>query len=254
MRRKSFCAAFLAFALLGSAAAAQTTVPDGTSESPIPQNSFAGVEPLVEALAVEESAAILIDMFWEPAIAALVAANPDRADAARAFAAGLRARELTVYPALVAMMLDRQAVPRLYPKNGALTDPAEVNALFGTMAALAATEDGRELTALLRQGYFLCAPGVDRATAQEHAAACETLGQNPALQRLRSRAGGEDLILIAGAAFRHLVGMIQMGHAAGISLHRLLPPDAVRAAGLVVPPDRSDSELLASALPKATDR
>ena len=103
------------------------------------------------------------------------------------------------------------------------------------------------LRELFRNGYVWCVGQL--AGKGGHLADCDRLGRSPALQRLRTEPLGESLILISGAAYAEMAGMIQLGHAAGISLHSLLPPEKVRAAGLNVPADRSLDELMGAVAP-----
>src|SRR5687768_2868159 len=53
---------------------------------PLPPREFSAVDTFLDAIALEDEATLIIDTFWQPAIAALVAANRDRPEQARAFA------------------------------------------------------------------------------------------------------------------------------------------------------------------------
>jgi hypothetical protein len=246
----------------------------------LPPLEFSAIETLLTALALDEEAARLVDSFWQPAIAYLVAANPDKAEQAKAFGARQRDAELAIYRPLVARMLDGNALETLHPEtrrqlealreragaeyeNGRTPSEetqrrlaaeaartrapaaARTNSDLLALARLALTPDGIALRDINRRGLYMC---IDRRTGRFSARSapdpCAALAKSPALQRLRRRPGGESLISLSAAANVGLGAMVAMGHAAGISLHRLLPPDRVRAAGLAVPPDRSlDNEM-----------
>jgi hypothetical protein len=246
-----------------------------------PTLRFSAVQNFIDAIGIEEEAARIVDMFWQPAIEALVASNPDRAAQARAFAAEQRRAELSLYPPLVALMIDNRAVELLnpdvarqqtaleeemnreYARGGRLppareqafalramqlrSEPsARANAELEAVARQARTPDGIALRALNRSGLFWCVGPAAAARSAEARPECARIAQSPVLRRLRTDRFGEKLILMSASANGQLVAMVQMGHDPGISLHLLLPPERVRAAGLNVPPDISLDELTAS--------
>ncbi|HEX2763379.1 MAG TPA: hypothetical protein VHM92_05970 [Allosphingosinicella sp.] len=142
-------------------AAAQPSPPPDPAEYRTPPPQFPQVAEFLDAIAIEREAAHIVDSFWQPAIKAFVAANPDKAAEARAFATARRDAEVS-----------------------------------------------------------------------------------PALGRLRALPMGEQLIRMHSRAYFFLMGMTQLAHDPGISLHLLLPPEEVEAAGLKVPPNRSYEELI----------
>jgi hypothetical protein len=239
------------------------------------------VETFLDAIAIEGEAALMIDSFWQPAIGALVAANPDKAALARSFGAERRAREFAAYRPLVAMMLDHGVIELLYPdarrrlealQNRRSADytrtrtvaperdmafareamrirsgPAKrVNSNLEAIAELARTPDGIALRELYRRGYFWCArKALGNSLSERRTAECAQLERSPALGRIRKTRAGEKLVLMHAAAYSNLAAMVAMAHDPGISLHRLLPPKEVTAAGLIVPADLSLEELSA---------
>ena len=246
----------------------------------IPPLRFSAVEVFLDAIEIDREAASVIDPFWMPAIQALVAANPDGAARARSFASERRAAELAQYRPLVAMLVDTHAVRLLNPsvrrslaalevrRNAAyartrsvsdklnrelaaeamrILAPAEkrLNSELLALAALARTGDGAALRELVRQGYSWCVGPLDEPADPDLKDVCARLEPSPALQRLRRKEGGEKLILLHAAVHGQLMAMVSMAHDPGISLHLLLPPETVRAAGLSVPADLSFEELVA---------
>ena len=250
----------------------------------IPPLRFSAVEVFLDAVEIDREAASAIDAFWLPAIEAFVAANPGDATRARSFASQRRAAELAQYRPLVAMLVDRNAVEVLYPsvrraleallaRSNAeyartrsfsaerdrefaveatrIRGPAEkrLNADLLALAALARTGDGAALRELLRHGYSWCAVAPDEPVDAGLKEICARLDPSPALQRLRQHEGGEKLILLNASAYGQLMAMVSMAHDPGISLHLLLPPEKVRAAGLSVPANLSFEELLPRRVP-----
>ena len=245
-----------------------------------PPIRFSAVEVFLDAIEIDREAASAIDPFWLPAIEALVAANPGDAARARSFASERRARELAQYRPLLAMLVDTHVVELLHPsvrrslaalqvrrnaeyaRTRSVSDklnrelaveamrivaPAEkrLNGDLLALAALARTADGTALRELVRQGYSWCVRPLDEPADPGLKGVCARLEPSPALQRLRRQEGGEKLILLNGAVYGQLMAMAAMAHDPGISLHRLLPPEMVRAAGLSVPADLSLEELIA---------
>ena len=269
-------AAVLLLAAAGGARAQETVPPPAAADEDWRQAPprFPAVGELVRALAIEEQAAWIIDAFWRPAEAALVAANPDRAEAARRHAAKARAAELAIYPQIIAMEIDHNAIELLNPEIARrlealqqrrsadyartrqlsedrlrafaeehlrITAPAaaRTDAELAELSRLALTPDGLALRELQRNGFYQCALWQERGRTLDPAGAapCARLGASPALARLKRSRQGERLVTISNHAHTTLIAMVAMGHAAGFSVHRLLPPEEVRAAGLAVPPD-----------------
>ena len=263
-------------ALTPSAVAlAQPPRPHAPAPAPVEPLRFPAIEPFLDAIAIDEAAAQMIDTFWQPAIEAFVVANPRRADEARSFAAARRAQELALYRPLVASLLDNQAMEMLYPEFGrelgafqrefarlhaAQADiPESVRrdyalrlqrlrsgpdrrfaAELAEAARLARTPDGIALRELNARGLYFCALPRFRRDPEN----CEPFDRSPLLARLRAMPHGDALIRLSALANGFLLGMVQMGHAAGITLHALLPPDAVREAGFELPQDKSFEELV----------
>lgn len=268
-----------------AAAVAQSAPSHAPAAAPAEPLRFPAIEPFLDAIAIDEAAAQMIDSFWQPAIEAFVAANPRRADEARSFAAARRARELAVYRPLVASSLDNQAMEILYPEfsrelgafqrefgrlyaaQTAIPESvrlgyalrlqrlrAEPDRRFAAELAeatrLARTPDGVALRELNARGLYFCAlPRFRRDPAS-----CEPFDRSPLLARLRAIPHGDALIRLSAAANGFLLAMVQMGHAAGISLHALLPPDAVGEAGFEIPQDMSFEELVGRGAAAARSR
>ena len=284
--RVSRLAAAGALAISAASACAQETAapaPDpivANELASLPPLEFSAVETLLTAFAFDEEAARLVDSFWQPAIVALVAANPDKAEVARSFGAQQRDAELAMYRPLVARTLDRDAVEVLYPEVRRQLDSlrerisaeyrdgqrpsedrrrqfgaeagrirasaaARTNSDLLALARLAVTPDGIALRDINRRGLYMCIDKKSgRFAPQREPQPCAELAVSPALLRLQRAPMGERLIYFSASAYVTLAAMVAMSHAAGLSLHRLLPPDAVRAAGLAVPADRSlDKEM-----------
>lgn len=279
--------ALLALLLIAPSAAAEP--------APSPSEVANGVDPLspprlsamdgfLDAIAIDREIVLAVDSFWQPAIEALVAANPGKIEAARTFAAARRAQEIAVYRPIVARELDSNLVELFYPEvrkpllaladriakhARTLSDPAEAYPAYAqearrilagpekqtdtdlvSIAALARTPEGAALRDLLRQGYFWCAKLKGRIEPGMEAD-CARLGGSPALLRLKKANGGEKLIVANAAAYAQLMAWVAMAHGAGISLHRLLPTEELAAAGLKVPEDLSFEQLLARHRPSA---
>lgn len=286
---KSILLGALASLLLSpvASASAQSTAetsPATEENYKLPPLQFSAVDTFVDAIGIEDEAALTIDPFWQPAIAALIAANPDKAELARSFGSEQRRAELTAFRPLVAMMLDSRAVELLNPETGRRLEEllernfaevrragtlsrerdqefarealrirsgpaARVNGEFEALAKLALTADGIALRQLFRRGYFWCARETSAFARSQRDAECAQLEKSAALKRLRKARLGEKLILVNGTAYAHLMGMISMAHAPGIRLYRLLPPKKVGAAGLSVPADQSFEELVSRYTP-----
>ncbi|HEY5721485.1 MAG TPA: hypothetical protein VIT45_04100 [Allosphingosinicella sp.] len=261
-------------------ASAQPAVGPGRTDDAalkLPPLQFSAIQTFADAIAAENEAARIIDSFCQPAIAALVASNPDKAEIALSFAARERAAELALYEPLLAFSLDRHAVDLLAPDlrrradtrieamkreidSGTLSqerrqalsaefsrmrsdEAAFVNKEVLGMARLALTPDGLALRELNRKGLYRCFDSPNGPSSFEERAECAEIEKSPALKRLRKARFGEQLIRFSTEAHVQLISMVAMGHAAGISLHTLLPPEKVSAAGLKVPADLSLEEL-----------
>jgi hypothetical protein len=276
-------------AFAGAPASAVPPETETEAAAKLPPLRFRAVDSFLDALAIDEKAARIVDQYWQPATAALMAANPDKAEAARAFAAGQRAAELSLYRPLVAFTLDNRAIELLNPdverKLAALRETwsaeynrtrtfsderirahhsqmlkitsgpaARADGQLLALARLALTPDGMALRALNAQGLSYCLFEPRSYTAGAKLAHCAVLEADPALRRLRRSPSGEKLIRLSTEANIALVAMIQMGHAAGISLSSLLPAEELQAAGLEVPPDQSIEELIRTYGTKASRR
>jgi hypothetical protein len=252
----------------------------------LPPIRFSGVETFLDAIGIDEAAAALVDSFRQPAAEALIAANRQKADAARAFAEQERAAEIAIYRPLVAFTFDTRAVQILNPQVDQLLSALQarqsaeynrtrsisperlrhyhaeatkiragyagrVNAQFLELARLARTPDGVALSALQKNGRFYCLLEGRSYGADQEEAECAAVKTAPPVKRLRKMRTGQELIRLSSLAHMTLTGMMQMGHAAGISLHRLLPPEKVSEAGLAVPPDQSLEDLLKTHATKA---
>ncbi|HYG46344.1 MAG TPA: hypothetical protein VD846_00240 [Allosphingosinicella sp.] len=265
-------ASVLLFAATGGAPA-QEPAPPATEADHYPARlRFPAATDFVEAIGLEDQAGRIIDSFWRPAASALVAANPVKAEAARRFAAAERARELAVYLPTVALIVDNEAVellnPELVPQLEALLErgtaehagsrgvsgtdqlayaeghrritaaaAARANGDLLELARLARTPDGMALRELQRRGFYQCELLKDRGELpSEIEAECAKI-TSPAVARLRASPLGARLIRLSTYANAQLMATVAMSHAPGISLHRLLSPEKVRAAGLAVPPD-----------------
>lgn len=290
--RAAALAALAPFLLLSPAAAqnAETSraAPGAADESySVPPLRFAAVGALVDALGLD--ATHQTDPFWRGAIAALVAANPGRADAARTFAEAERAAEFAGYRPLVASRVDDSVVELLEPeverqlvalegkrsaesvRTPALSEErqgayaaewirimsapaARVDARLRALAGLALTPDGLALRELNRKGLFHCLQMPRLVAMSSDAAYCATLEKAPPLRRLRKTADGDALIRLSTLANVSLVALIQMGRDEGVSLYRLLAPETIRAAGFEVPPNLSWDELRNSYATKAPTR
>lgn len=270
-----------------AAQAAATSAPAAASPSDIlPPIRFPGVDVFLDAIGIDEAAVALVDSFRQPAAEALVAANPDKAGAARAVADRERAAEIAMYRPLVAFTFDSRAVELLNPQveqrlaalqarqsagygrtrsisperlrhyqseaaRIAARPAARANAQVLELARLARTPDGVALRELQKTGLFYCLLEARNHGTEQEQAECAGVKNAPPLQRLRKVPMGADLIRLSSLAHLGLNGMMQMGHAAGMSLHRLLPPEKVRAAGLAVPPDQSLQDLMKTHATKA---
>lgn len=263
-----------------SAAQAPPAAPVSAPAGELPPLQFGAIDDFVGAIGIEEWAAHTIDAFWQPAIEALVAGNRGKAAEARAFAAGRRGAELAIYRPLVAFMLDRRVVEILNPRalrqletlqagmqreiarTGEISrerqlvyarrtaqiraEPARrVNGQLEAMTRLAQTPDGAALRELNRRGLFWCVDPRRGPRATQAHPECAGIGTPPVLQRLRNTPSGEALLQASAFAYGQLAGLVAMTHDPGISLHLLLPPEEVRAAGLDVPADLSFEELTA---------
>lgn len=271
MIRRALCAVLL---LAAAGASARQSPPPATDDSPASALwplRFPAATELVDAIEIEEQAVRVIDEIWQPAIAALVAANPDRPEAARRFAEAARAEEVASYRSTVAWALDNDAVELLDPEadrqlkaleerssaeqagtpglavarqrlfaedyRRIMSAPLErANGEFAEIARLARTPDGLALRELQRQGYHQCEFWKTRQRlSPEDEARCRTLAASPALARLAKRPAGERLIRLSNFAHSNLIVMIALAHADGGSIDRLLPTARLRAAGLAVP-------------------
>jgi hypothetical protein len=269
-----------------SAQPAETSSQAGEGRYELPPRQFAAVDIFVDAIAIEDEAAQLIDSYWQPAIDALIAANPGKAELARSFGSQQRMAELSMFRPLVATILDDQAIELLNPdvrrrlgalfarrsaemsRNRAFSDAEElkfareatrirsgpasrVNAEFGALAALARSPDGIALRDLYRRGLSWCVAMELGFPRLDHGhPECAQLKDSPSLARLRKSPLGEKLIRVNGVAYVNLVAMVQMAHDPGISLHLLLPAEKVEAAGLAVPADLSLEELVSRYTPR----
>jgi hypothetical protein len=261
--------------LAAAGASAQQSPPpaDASPASALWSLRFPAATEFIDAIAIEEQAARIIDHFWQPAIVALVAANPDRADAARRFAKAARAEEAAHHRSTVAWALDHDAVELLDPgvdrqlkaleersraeragipglseaRQRALAEDyrrimsvpfARANGELAELARLARTPDGLALRELQRQGYYECEfwkSRQRRPPADE--ARCRMLAASPVLARLAKSPDGEQLIRLSNFAHSNLIVTIALAHADGGSIDRLLPAEELRAAGLAVPGD-----------------
>lgn len=238
---------------------------------PLPPLQFAGVEAFLDAVDVDRSIGEVVDGIWQPATAALVSANPARADAARRFAQARRDSERAAYRPLIAFQLDRATIQILNPtarralaaildgvmaksvtpaageaRRTALAARADAvkkaafaptNATLVAITRLARTPDGMALQALNRRGLYSCLPRSDGrgTTVKTLRPECAALLATPALARLRRQPLGSALIDYSSAVQVIALGTIAMAHDAGLSFQQLLSSDAVAAAGLTMP-------------------
>lgn len=239
----------------------------------LPPLDFPQVVGFLDAIDIDGAIAAQVDAIWQPAIDAVIAANPGQRAAARTFADGYQVRERAAYRPVIAFELDR-AVTRLL-------EPALQRRLDGQMAAdfrrwqagggteaqreqlakivvarraaavgpvrakldratlLARSPDGVALRTLVGGNFYRCLPdfpgsGQPAADARLRAY-CTLLLAAPPLVRLRATPAGSDLVLLAVAAQVTMLGTVAMAHDAGRSARQMIPADAFAAAHLAVP-------------------
>lgn len=257
----------------------------GENDSSLPPLEHPQINTLVDALRVDQEVALVTGQYWDAAIEAFVAANPNKPAEARAFATAARDRERAVYKPLVVFSLDRNLPIGLYPdlaaQRRALSDCSgqscysEQNARAQKYHQLqaegerrfradlpdlikrASSPDAISLRDLNRKGVWNCFDSERRRLSKEsenrHREACAPLLADRILLKLQRTKAGQQLIRLETTTYIELGGMIAMAHDAGISLYRLLPPDEVRKAGLQVPPTDLSSEQLIGARSQGSD-
>src|SRR5205085_1428325 len=102
----------------------------------------------------------VVNTFWAPAIAALVAVNPDRAENARAFAIKQRDAELIQYRPSIALYLNIEAARVLSQET---ESSSAVTSRVAAATALARTADGTTIRQFRDDELSRCLtiPGTD---------------------------------------------------------------------------------------------
>jgi len=239
----------------------------------VPPLDFPHVVGFLDAIDIDGATAAMVDALWQPAIDAVVAANPKQREAARTFADGYRVRERAAYRPLVAFQFDRAVTRLLEPalqrrlqeemavdfrrwQAGGSTeaerlrlDTAQiarraaavgpVRAKLDRATRLAGSPDGIALRPLVGGSFYRCLPElngpVQPAADARLRAYCAPLLAAPPVVRLRATPAGNDLVVLAAAAQVTMLGTVQMAHDAGTSARQMIPDDAFAAAHIAVP-------------------